>query len=278
MALGTRLSYSYQYWRQFRIQKWIAQLAPMNNFNRAICVATAQNRLQERHRPARDAGRRQQETFMSEVQSDTAAVSEERDVTELVLQDILTGMLPAGTWLKQIDLERRYDCTRPEVRRALDRLSQKRLVAHVPNRGYHVYQPDDRRAKEVSDIRVILETAVADRMVVNATPDSIATLRGLARYFDEMTLTGTILEHYEANLAFHRELLLLGDNQELVDLVSEIRQRTSSAPVSQWRTRARIEKSGREHHMMIDALEARDAEELKRLIALHIRQPADTPK
>lgn len=215
---------------------------------------------------------------MSEVQSETAAVSEERDVTELVLQDILTGMLPAGTWLKQIDLERRYDCTRPEVRRALDRLSQKRLVAHVPNRGYHVYQPDDRRAKEVSDIRVILETAVADMMVANATPESIATLRGLARYFDEMTLTGTILEHYEANLAFHRELLLLGGNEELVDLVSEIRQRTSSAPVSQWRTRARIEKSGREHHMMVDALEARDAEELKRLIALHIRQPADAPK
>jgi len=37
---------------------------------------------------------------------------------------------------------------------------------------------------------------------------------------------------------------------------------------------ARIEKSGRAH-MMVDALEARDAEELKRVIALHIRQPAD---
>ncbi|MDQ0321541.1 DNA-binding GntR family transcriptional regulator [Pararhizobium capsulatum DSM 1112] len=206
---------------------------------------------------------------MSEVESQAA----ERDVTELVLQDILTGMLPAGTWLKQIDLERRYDCTRPEVRRALDRLSQKRLVEHVPNRGYHVYQPDGRRADEVSDIRVILETAVADRMITNATPDSIATLRRLARHFDDMTLTGTVLEHYEANLAFHRELLLLGGNQELVDLVSEIRQRTSSAPVSQWRTRARIEQSGREHHMMINALEAGDAGELRRLITLHIRQP-----
>ena len=211
---------------------------------------------------------------MSDVHNEAGAPAPERDVTDLVLQDILTGMLPAGTWLKQIDLERRYDCTRPEVRRALDRLSQKRLVEHVPNRGYHVYQPDGRRAQEISDIRVILETAAAEQMVANARPDSIETLRGLARHFDDMTQNGTALEHYEANLAFHKQLLLLAGNQELVDLISEIRQRTSSAPVSQWRTRARVEQSAREHHLMIDALEAGDTAELRRLIEAHIRQTA----
>ncbi len=204
-----------------------------------------------------------------------AAVGSEetRDVTDLVLQDILTGALPPGTWLKQIDLERRYSCTRPEVRRALDRLAQKRLVEHVPNRGYHVFEPDGRRAAEVSDIRVILETAVAGTIVSNASAESIQRLRILAQRFDEMVLLGTVLELYEANLAFHRELLALSGNKELVDLITEIRQRTSSAPVSQWRTRARIEQSGREHHMMIDAVAACDPEELKRLTVLHIRQP-----
>ncbi|WP_457579827.1 GntR family transcriptional regulator [Ensifer canadensis] len=213
---------------------------------------------------------------MTEMQSVTETAAKERDVTDLVLEDILTGVLPAGTWLKQIDLEKRYDCTRPEVRRALDRLSQKRLVEHVPNRGYHVYQPDGRRAQEVSDIRVILETAVAGLMVERATAESIARLRQLASHFDRMTMVGTVLEHYEANLAFHRELLLLSGNNELVDLVSEIRQRTSSAPVSQWRTRARVERSAREHHMMVDALEARDVASLKHLIEAHIRQTGDT--
>jgi DNA-binding GntR family transcriptional regulator len=196
-----------------------------------------------------------------------------RDVTDFILQDILTGALPPGTWLKQVDLERRYDCTRPEVRRALDRLSQKRLVEHVPNRGYHVFEPDGRRAREVSDIRVILETAVAATIVAQATKDSITRLRELARHFDQMTLTGTVLELYEANLAFHREILGLSGNQELVNLITEIRQRTSSAPVSQWRTRARIEQSGREHHQMVDAIDAKATGEFKRLVEQHIRQP-----
>jgi DNA-binding GntR family transcriptional regulator len=199
-------------------------------------------------------------------------VSNGRDVTDLVLQDILAGVLLPGTWLKQIDLERRYNCTRPEVRRALDRLAQKRLVEHVPNRGYHVYEPDGRRAREVSEIRIILETAIVGTIIQNASPADITNLRGLAEQFDFMVLNGTMLELYEANLAFHRQLLILGGNQELVDLITEIRQRTSSAPVSQWRTRARVEQSGREHHLMVDAIEAADTERLKELVRQHILQ------
>lgn len=198
--------------------------------------------------------------------------AEARDVTDFILQDILAGVLLPGTWLKQIDLERRYKCTRPEVRRALDRLAQKRLVEHVPNRGYHVYEPDGRRAQEVSEIRIILETAIAATIVSNAAADEIAKLRKLADHFDLMVLNGTMLELYEANLAFHRQLLTLGGNIELVDLITEIRQRTSSAPVSQWRTRARVEQSGREHHQMIDAIAAGDVERLKTLVRQHILQ------
>ena len=194
------------------------------------------------------------------------------DVTDLILQDILAGVLLPGTWLKQIDLEQRYKSTRPEVRRALDRLAQKRLVAHVPNRGYHVYEPDGRRGREVSEIRVILETAIAGTIIQNASAEDISTLRKLAEHFDQMALNGTMLELYEANLAFHRQLLVLGGNLELVDLITEIRQRTSSAPVSQWRTRARVEQSGREHHLMIDAIGAGETERLQELMRQHIRQ------
>lgn len=198
--------------------------------------------------------------------------AEAPDVTELILQDILAGRLAPGTWLKQIDLEKRYHCTRPQVRLALDRLVQKRLVEHIPNRGYHVHEQDGRRAQEVSDIRVILEVAVGDRIVVNAGTAEIAALRALAVRFDELVLTGTMLELYEANLAFHRQLLMLAGNQELVDLITEIRQRTSSAPVSQWRTRARVEQSGREHQQMVDAIERRDVDALRELTRQHIMQ------
>ena len=209
---------------------------------------------------------------MSEAKAKTKSQLKVVDVTDLILHDILAGVLAPGVWLKQIDLEQRYQSSRPEVRRALDRLVQRRLVEHVPNRGYHVFEPDGRQATEVSDIRVILETAVADKIIANASELTTKKLRDLAHRFDDLIMSGTMIELYEANLAFHRELLALCGNSELVNLVTEIRQRTSSAPVSQWKTRARIEQSSREHHQMIDALAAKDIEELKRVTVLHIKQ------
>lgn len=194
------------------------------------------------------------------------------DVTDLILHDIQTGVLAPGSWLKQIDLEHRYGCGRPDVRRALDRLTQKRIVEHVPNRGYHVFEPDGDRARQVSEIRILLETGVADRIVHNATADKIAELHRLADRFASVILDGNTIDLYEANVAFHHELLSLCGNDELVNLVTEIRQRTSSAPVSQWITRARIQRSSLEHYEMVDAISMKDVERLKSVITRHIRQ------
>ncbi|KAB1083083.1 GntR family transcriptional regulator [Neorhizobium galegae] len=196
----------------------------------------------------------------------------EPDATQLILTDIQSGILQPGTWLKQVDLETRYGRGRNEIRRALDRLAQKRVVEHVPNRGYHVYKADGKQADDIAEIRIILETGVVPKAVATATADDISNLRVLAERFESLILHGTVLELYEANLNFHRAFVQLSGNGELDGIIAELRQRTSSAPVSQWKTRARIEQSAREHHEMIDLLEAGNASKLKALIERHIRQ------
>jgi DNA-binding GntR family transcriptional regulator len=197
------------------------------------------------------------------------------DVADLIARDIQSGLFAAGTWLKQIDLERRYGRSRMDVRRALDRLVQKRLVAHLPNRGYRVHEEDGERAAQVRDIRLLLELAAADGVVERATPSDIDRLEALARKFDQLVLEGTVLEQYDANIAFHFELLRLNGNDELTALVTDLRGRISSAPASQWRTRRRVEQSSREHFAMVDAVAARDAGRLRALIRAHILQTGE---
>ncbi|PXA85181.1 GntR family transcriptional regulator [Caulobacter sp. D4A] len=194
------------------------------------------------------------------------------DATQLILTDIQSGLFPPGVWLKQIDLETRYGRGRNEIRRALDRLAQKRIVEHVPNRGYHVYKADGKQAEDIAEIRIILETGIVSKVVAAATADDIRGLRYLADRFESLTLHGTTLELYEANLNFHRAFVQLSGNDELNSVIAELRQRTSSAPVSQWKTRARVEQSAREHQEMVDFLEARRIDELMALIERHIRQ------
>jgi DNA-binding GntR family transcriptional regulator len=194
-------------------------------------------------------------------------------LADRIARDIQSGTFAPGMWLKQIDLERRYGATRLEVRAALDRLAQRRLVRHLANRGYHVFQADGREATEILAIRCMLETGVADSIVHHATPAAIAELDALARRFEDLLPHGTLIELYEANLAFHQTLLRLSGNRELVRLVGDLRGRTSSAPASQWRTHARIEQSAREHKEMVRAIAAGDAPRLRTIIDLHIRQP-----
>jgi DNA-binding GntR family transcriptional regulator len=202
----------------------------------------------------------------------TPSLEEETDATQLILTDIQSGLFPPGVWLKQIDLETRYGRGRNEIRRALDRLAQKRVVEHVPNRGYHVYSADGKQASDIAEIRIMLEAGIVPKVIQHASPEDIENLRGLADRFQELTLHGTVLELYEANLNFHRSFVRLSGNGELESVIGELRQRTSSAPVSQWKTRARVEISAREHHQMVDALQSKDEVALRDLVERHIRQ------
>jgi DNA-binding GntR family transcriptional regulator len=71
------------------------------------------------------------------------------ELSERLARDILAGTFGLEGWLKQSELEQRYDCTRMEVRRALDHLTLRRLVRHEPNRGYRVFRPDARQVTEL---------------------------------------------------------------------------------------------------------------------------------
>lgn len=193
-------------------------------------------------------------------------------VETAMAQDIQSGLLPAGSWLKQIDLEQRYCCTRTDIRRALDRLTTRRLVQHIPERGYYVCMPDDRRKQELREIRVILETAMVDFLLT--TPDALTELRRLARRFADASVTGTHLDRYEANREFHVYLTGLCRNRELAALIIDLRGHLPATPLMQWHNQARIEQSSAEHFAMVEALAAGDAPRLKALLAAHIRQPA----
>src|SRR5215471_16120101 len=83
-------------------------------------------------------------------------LKEAGDVATRIERDINIGALSPGAWLKQIDLERRYGATRLDVRQALDALVARRLVAHVPNRGYHVREFDQRSISDIYEVRAIL--------------------------------------------------------------------------------------------------------------------------
>jgi DNA-binding GntR family transcriptional regulator len=208
--------------------------------------------------------------------ADTAALDPVRALETAIAQDIHTGQLPPGTWLKQIALQERYGRSRGDVRRALDRLVAQRLVQQVRNFGYRVHGLDMARLDELRQVRLILETAAAETMIGRADAAALARLRGLADAFTLAVEHRSILDQHEANQAFHAALLELCPNAELARLIRETRLRMPSAPVTQWPEPGWVEESARQHHAMVDALAAGDSAGFRAAVQAHIRPQRHT--
>jgi DNA-binding GntR family transcriptional regulator len=203
---------------------------------------------------------------------DSKSRTDTSELADLITRDIQSGVYPLGAWLKQIDLEQRYGRNRNDIRRALERLAQMRVVAHVKNRGFHVFPADGREVAEIMDLRVILETAAAEIIVERITEPDLHRLQALANEFAALVKAGSMVELVDTNRAFHQAFLGCCPNRELIAMASVLHNRIPSAPTTQWRSRARIEQSGREHLEMVKALASRDTARLKDLVTAHILQ------
>ena len=202
----------------------------------------------------------------------TAAKGAEAIAAAIAL-DIGSGLLGNGAWLKQIDIEARYRCTRTDARRALEALAIRGQIQRIPQRGYFVSVVDEGQRRELVEVRVLLETAMVPTIVERATRKDIADLRRLVTAFAAAARRGDVKERYMTNRAFHVRLTGLCANRELAKLALAVRGDLPTTPIAQWHSQARIEQSAKEHALIVDALADRDVRRLTELIAVHIRQP-----
>lgn len=194
-------------------------------------------------------------------------------VAEAIAQDIRSGLLGSGAWLKQVDLETRYQASRGDVRRALDILVVRRLVQQIPDRGFYVLEVDERRQRELREVRVLLEVGSAAGIVEAATPEILDKLTEAAGRFSDAVASGTVVEQYESNHQFHVTLTDLCANRELVSLIIELRGNLPATRLRQWQSVERAKKSADEHFEMIEAIRRGDVNDLQNLFRLHIQQP-----
>jgi DNA-binding GntR family transcriptional regulator len=195
-------------------------------------------------------------------------------IVERIAADLRSGQFAPGAWLKQVDLQARYGVGRTQIRKALETLAVRRMIRHELNRGFSAH-PSEKSSEyyDILAVRVAIETGFAAAMTERATAADLVALRALADAFGAKLRDGKFSELYDTNLKFHRRLLACAGNPTMVQMVEELRLRTSPAPVLQWSNGGRIEQSAREHYELIEALAARDAAALGVVIRRHILQP-----
>lgn len=190
-----------------------------------------------------------------------------RTIVDALTRAIVEHRLQPGTKLAEQKLADHFGVSRTLVRQALFQLVQKHLVKMEPARGAFVAVPSVEEARQVFQVRRLLEAEMVRQFVRSVTPAKIRALREhMAR---EKAALGDASERQHLLGDFHVRIAELADNtvlaQILRDLVSRsslitlMYQRDSFAPHSQ-----------EEHVELVKALAAKDEKRAVKLMDEHL--------
>jgi DNA-binding GntR family transcriptional regulator len=190
------------------------------------------------------------------------------------LQDaIVRGELVPGSKITEPGLAATYGISRGPLREAMRRLEAHRLIERVPHVGARVVKLTMPELLELFDVREALESMAARLAAIHMTPEEVAGLRDvLAVHESQHDLQrGEAYYQREGDLDFHYRIVQGSHNRMLVNLLCD----DLYYLVRLYRTQfsasgARPHKAFVEHHRIVDAIEAGDAELAELLMRRHV--------
>jgi len=211
-----------------------------------------------RRKPSAPAARR--------ASSDTSSTQR---IVESITTAIVERRLMPGTKLAEQKLADIFKVSRTIVRQALNRLSRDKLVTLEPARGAHVAEPSVEEARQVFEVRHMLESALVRRLAARITPEQVAQLR--AHLMEEQAAIRRVDVPGRTRLLadFHALLAGMLGNHTLAELLSDLLSRCSLIALM-YQSAHSAEHSFEEHVALVDALERRDARSAQRLIEAHL--------
>ncbi|MGK5731040.1 GntR family transcriptional regulator [Streptomyces sp. URMC 124] len=183
---------------------------------------------------------------------------------------LVSGELTPGEVYSGPALGERFGVSATPVREAMQQLALEGAVEVVPNRGFRVTSRTARELAELAEVRALLEVPVLLRLARTVPAARWDGLRPLAEAACAAAATGDRALYAEADRAFHRALLGLAGNHQLVAVADELHRR------AQWPTAhgrppraADLVADAAEHHALLEALAARDVERTESLARGH---------
>ncbi|MFE4858838.1 GntR family transcriptional regulator [Streptomyces sp. NPDC056670] len=183
---------------------------------------------------------------------------------------LVDGDLVPGEVYSAPALGERFGVSATPVREAMQQLSIEGAVEVVPNRGFRVTERSPRELAELAEVRAMIEVPVMLRLARTVPAARWAELRPLAEATTEAAATGDRAGYAECDRAFHRAVLALAGNEQLVQVADDLHRRAqwplTAAPVAR---RGELVADAAEHLALLDALCAQNLPVVQSLVREH---------
>lgn len=190
-------------------------------------------------------------------------------IVEAVTTAIVERRLMPGTKLVEQQIADVFSVSRTVVRQALNRLSRDRLVTLEPARGAFVAKPSIDEARQVFEVRRLLEGGMVRQLARVITDAQLAELRAHLRDERQAVARDDVSGRTRLLADFHVVLARLLGNEVLAQLIADLLSRSQLIALM-YQSGHSADHSQAEHVEIVQALERRDGRLAARLMEQHI--------
>lgn len=195
-----------------------------------------------------------------------------QELIKKLKQAIGSGDYLPGEWLKQIDIEARFNVNRFTVRSALSELHSSGFLQHIPYKGYRVIEHSLQERVALTEARELIECAAAARVMANIDNTGLETLEALAQAFLQAVNEQNKEQMMTLNFSFHRSFNQYCQNVHLNRVMDEMRERGVGGADRGWSKRSTQQASAQDHLDMVKALRDKNLIRLQAVIHLHLNR------
>lgn len=197
------------------------------------------------------------------------------EVTSRLRELIVEGLVPPGARLNERVLCQQLQVSRTPLREALKVLAAEGLVELLPNRGAIVTPISVAEIDHVFEVLGPLEGLSGELACARISDAQLAEIRALHFEMLRHHSRGDRAQYFRCNQAIHEAIAGAAANPILQASYGALNARVRRARYFANVSQERWDKAVAEHQQILDALEQRDSERLRRLLEAHLRNKRD---
>lgn len=193
-------------------------------------------------------------------------------VGDRIREAIVSGALRPGARIIEADIAAGLHVSKSPVREALRDLEREGLVEVHPRRGCYVRVITIQDAREIRELRVLLETFAVRSALGASSPDWIDDLRASVR---RLRAAGDRTELNREHLAFHDVVLARKGNRRVVEILHGLRSQLETLLAFIDLLYDGPEAVADDHQRLVDALADGGDDVVTAAVDAHIREAGE---
>lgn len=193
-----------------------------------------------------------------------------KKVHETLREAILQQVLPPGRRLAEEELAEALGVSRTPIREAITRLETEGIVARSSMRTVTVSRLSPKALAEVYEVREWLDQVVVHLATIRMTPPRLAELQWINERMRVAAESDDIETLERINREFHDTLALAAQNEFLLEIMRQARDRVRPLVGSTYTTPGRAMEAVEEHDHILALITEKSPEQAARVAGAHM--------